>query len=442
MGTAALCCCTKIHNGWPYGWKWPLTWARSEGLEPARLLRVNCYVGTVLEISADRAPPVPASRTTAFVNRICGGPVQAPIIQNLYHTARRETMSAIDNLKAAETLQFDGILYHFHVSVPGIDDMDVTTGPFCVTKSRGMLALMLDSNQLNLPVPGQTFQFAGTANGNQVTWVIDQPLDIWFSGAHLSRAHGQIVTRVDEVSPSLDTDCSGNRDVEVATLTTVGSDNAVSIDTDPAVASATLSNISAQGVRCSEPLSPVFFDVRIHPNKTSSDGCEHYFEDQGSTVRFTAWVEDLIAVGPVTGTTYSWTVPPGVAVNGPMEQATIEIVLNDTGSVSLTCRVVVTTTLESGANQSTVTFSVLSAHEAAHWRLFCDLLSLDRRLPSLLFPGDPAFPRAPSLHVLYQVRVSAGRIAEVASELARLTTVVIEQREAQIEGRIRSALEK
>jgi hypothetical protein len=350
-------------------------------------------------------------------------------------------MSAIDDLKASDTLQFDSISYHQHVSIPFVPDADVTTFPFCVPKDPGELAFTLDSNQLALPIASQTFRFTGTANGNQVTWDIDQPLDVWYLGAHLSRVHGQIVTSVDNVTPSLGTDCSGAQRVQTVTLTTVGTGNAVSIDTDPDVASATISNIYAQEVRCLETLPRVFFDVRFTADK-SQDACGHYFQIQGSTVRFTAWVENLNAVGAVTSITYTWTHSAGVTVNGPSDQATIEVVLNNPGRISLTCQVVVSTTVEAGTNQSTANVTVLTTDEEAQWRLGCHLVWLVRRLPPLLFPGDPALewlrpeiaavPGASTLHGLYLLRASAERIAEAASSLARQTTSVIEQREPQI----------
>jgi len=341
-------------------------------------------------------------------------------------------MSAIDDLRASDTLQFDSISYHQHVSIPFVDDVDVTTFPFCVPKDPGELAFTLDSNQLALPIANQKFRFTGTPNGNQVTWHIDQPLDVWYLGAHLSRVHGQVVTSVDNVTPSLGTDCSGAQRVQTVTLTTVGTANAVSIDTNPDVASATISNIYAQEVRCGEAPPPVFFDVRFSVNKSEHDECGHSYLVEGSTVRVTALVENLSAVGAVTSITYSWTPSAGVTVNGPSDQATIEVVLNNPGRIGLTCQVVVTTTVESGTNQSTANLTVLTAGEAAQWRLGCHLLGLDRRLPPLLFPGDPALPRVSTLHELYMLRASAERIAEAASSLARQTTSVIEQREPQV----------
>jgi hypothetical protein len=348
-------------------------------------------------------------------------------------------MSAIEDLRASDTLQFDSISYHFHVSVPGVDDFNVTTPPLCLPKDKNTLAFTISSDQLSLPIAGQMFPFTGTANGNQVTWTIDQPLDVWYMGAHLSRVHGQVVTSVDNVTPSLGTDCSGAQRVQTVTLTTVGTANAVSIDTDPAVASATISNIYAQEVRCLETPPPVFFDVRFTADK-SQEACGHYFQIQGTTVRFTAWVENLSAVGAVTSVTYSWTHSAGVTVNGPTDQATIEVVLNNPGRISLTCQVVVSTTVESGINQSTENVTVLTSDEEAQWRLGCHLLYLVRRLPPLLFPGDPALEwrevaaiaRGSTLHELYLLRASAERIAEAASSLARQTTAVIEQRELQI----------
>jgi hypothetical protein len=219
----------------------------------------------------------------------------------------------------------------------------------------------------------------------------------------------------------------------------------------------TISQISL-GVTCGEMLGPVFFDVRIHANKTPHDDCGNYYQIQGSTVRFTASIENLIADSEVTDTVFSWVHPAGVAVNGRSDQPTIEVGLNSHGSVSLTCQVIVTTSkLESGTNYSTAHFAVVTADEAAQLAGICHLRSLTLPLPAVLIAGGPGFTaggthfvdplwdpapdelrnkvavlgRVYSLPELYQVRAAAERIARAATGLAKRTTVVIEHREAQ-----------
>ena len=153
-------------------------------------------------------------------------------------------MPAIDDLGASGTLEFDSISNQLHVSAPGAGDSDVTIPGFCVTNPHApepdALAFELDPALLALPIASQPFLFTGTPNGNQGTWRIGQPLDVRYGGAHLSRVHGKIVTRVDNVTPSFGTDCRGAQRVQTMTLTTVGTANAVRIDTDPDAGSAAI----------------------------------------------------------------------------------------------------------------------------------------------------------------------------------------------------------
>jgi hypothetical protein len=367
-------------------------------------------------------------------------------------------MSAIDDLKASDTLKFSGLSYH--LSAPIIGDSDSTTMPLCVPrgpKELGKLAFTLTSANLSLPVPDLTLLFAGTAKGNQVTWTINQGLDVFTKqGLHISGVHGQIVTIHDEVPASLGTDCSGAQRVQKATFATIGGANTLTIDTS--LGAATISQISCPLVTCGEMLGPVFFDVRIHANKTPHDDCQHYYQIQGSTVRFTASVENLIADGEVTDATFSWVVPAGVVVNGKSDQAAIEVVLNSHGSVSLTCQVIVTTTGGTSTNFSTAHFAVITADEAAQLAGICHLSSLTLPLPAVLVAGagpgftaggthfvDPLWDPAPdelrnrvavlgraySLPELYQVRAAAEQIVRAAIGLAKQTSVVIEYREVQ-----------
>jgi hypothetical protein len=196
---------------------------------------------------------------------------------------------------------------------------------------------------------------------------------------------------------------------------------------------ATISQISVPlGVTCGEKLGPVFFDVRIHANKTPHTQCRYYYQLQGSTVRFTASVENLIAAGEVTDTRFNWTVPAGVTVNGPSDHATIEVVLNTHGSVSLTCQGIITTTVQTGTNYSTADFVVSTVDEVLLYEAICHFQSVVAPLPKIPGPGgDPAVLGRPYfLDELHQVRAAAERSARAAAELAKQATVVIEQREA------------
>jgi hypothetical protein len=363
-------------------------------------------------------------------------------------------MSAIDHLRTSDTLQFPGISYHLHTP---LGDSDSGTMPFCKTKAGGTLALTLTSADLHLPIPNLTFLFTGVVGGNNITWTVNQPLDVWFSGAHITGAHGQIVTRVDDAAASLGTDCMGMQRVFEATITTIGNSNTLTVDTS--LGAATASNITITGAGAGETLAAVFFNVSIHANQTPNDGCGHYYQLQGSTVRFTASVANLQAVGNVTGTTFHWDVPAGATVTpGTDQQPTLEVRLDSHGTVSLTVHVIVTTDVETGTRQSTAHFAVLTADEALLQSLICSLRSHSLPGPAVAIVGigagftaggirfvDPLWDPTPdelrngmavlrrgySLHELHQIRAAAASISSAASAVTNQVGHIIDQHDAQ-----------
>src|SRR5262245_62924942 len=116
-------------------------------------------------------------------------------------------MTAIDHLKASDTMRFDTIAYH--LSAPVIGDSDSTILQVCIAKPPGALAFTFTSKDLLLPIPGLVLPFTGKASGNEVTWSIDQPLDTWYSAAHLTHVRGEFVTRVDDLWAPLGQSCAG-----------------------------------------------------------------------------------------------------------------------------------------------------------------------------------------------------------------------------------------
>ncbi len=363
-------------------------------------------------------------------------------------------MTAIDHLRNSDTLRFPGISYHLHTP---LGDSDSSTMPFCVTKPGG-LEFTLTSEHLHLPIPGLNFPFTGVVTGNNITWTVDQRMDVWFRGAHITRAHGQIVTSADEITATLGTDCRGDQRVFEAAIASTGGSNTLTVDTSLGPASA--SNITFMDARAGEILGPVFFDVRISANQTPHDDCGHYYQLQGSTVRFTASVVNLRAVGNVTGTTFRWDTPPaGVTVTpGTDRQPTLEVRLDAEGTVSLTVHAVVTTDVETGAGQSTAHFAVLTADEALLQSLLCQLRSHSLPKPAVSIVGvgagftsggirfvDPLWDPTPdelrngvavlrrgySLHELHQIRAVATSVARTASEVSKLVGHIIDQRENQ-----------
>src|SRR5258708_402504 len=99
-------------------------------------------------------------------------------------------MSAIDDLKASDTLQIGGISYNLHSP---IGDSQGVIGALCLSKDKP-LEFALTSEQLALPVGGLRFPFTGVVDvsGTSVTWSVDRDVDAWYSVLHITNVHGQI----------------------------------------------------------------------------------------------------------------------------------------------------------------------------------------------------------------------------------------------------------
>jgi hypothetical protein len=365
-------------------------------------------------------------------------------------------MGAIEDLKAADTLQFARI--NFHMRTP-FNELDSRTMPFCLTKPRGTLSFTLTSAQLNLPIPGLSFPFIGTADASgQVTWRVDQSVDLWYSAVHITRVHGQIVTQLGETRPRLGNACDGTQRVFKATLVTAGNDNTLVVDTS--LGSATASNITTQ-VAAGSDLAPVFFNLGISADHWDSDGCGRQFQLQGSTVRLTAVVRNLVATGTVTSITYQWQPPIGAAVIGPTDQPTLTLLCSQPGQVTAGVRVIVTTDVESGSTQATLRFATLNADEAQLLALLCRIRSATLPTPNVVVTGigpgatvggirfvDPLWDPSPEMlrepdsvlvrtwsrYELHQLRHAVDRLTHDAAALLKHTARVIELREAEALG--------
>jgi hypothetical protein len=363
-------------------------------------------------------------------------------------------MSAIDHLIASDTLRFAPISFHLHPPIGA--DTDSSTMAFCVPKRP--LAFDLTSEIIGIPIPGLTIPFTGVLEeDNSITWSADQPFtDVVFSGVPITRVHGQIVTRVDDVTASLGMTCTGEQRVFEATMATIGERNTLTIVTG--VGDAILSNIrTSTPAMAGQRLAPVFFDVIVHANQTPHDGCGNYFQLHGSTVRFTASIANVRSVGNVTNTTFVWAVPD-VVRSGRTDQPTLDVTLDSPGPVTLTVYVTVTTDLEGErTGHATAHFAVLTSDEATLQSLLCTMITVAAELPvakagigadviigvfDVIDPlRDPtpdkmrfnasALLRGYSLVELHQVRAAADRIGSMAQAVTKQTSQIIKQQEAQ-----------
>lgn len=330
------------------------------------------------------------------------------------------------------------------------------------------MAFSLRSEDLDLPIPGLNIRFTGVPDrdNSTVTWSVNQSFDVWFSAVHITHAAGQIVTRVDEMSRSSGTTCSGEARIVEATLTTIGSANMITVSTS--LGDATISNISTSAATALERVPAVHFDVRIHASETPHDGCGNTYQLQNTTVRFTAFVSNVRAVDGVsrtiTGTTFEWEMPPvGVTVIGRLDEQTVEVRFDGHGPVSLTVHVTVTTAAAEHREESTVRFAVLTPEEAQLGSALCRLrYEAQASMPAVMFIagigagftiGDIRFvdplwdPTPETLHnaqvllspysskELKQLHAAAGRIAEVAAIVTKQTSQLMEQ--ARIDGNIK-----
>jgi hypothetical protein len=368
-------------------------------------------------------------------------------------------MSAIDHLIASDTLRFAPISFHLHPPIGA--DSDSSTMAFCVPKRP--LAFHLTSEVIGIGIPGLTIPFTGVlGDDSSITWSADQPFtDIAFGGIPITRVHGQIVTRVDEATASLGMTCAGEQRVFEATMRTIGERERNTLTIATGVGDAILSDIRTSApAMAGQRVAPIFFDVVVHANRTPHDGCGNYFQLQGSTVRFTASIANLRSVGHVTDTSFAWAAPDSVTVSGRRDQPTLEVTLDSPGPVTLNVYATVTTDLEGAQTEhATVHFAVLTPEEARLQSLLCTMVTVASELPvakagigaSVIIGGftvidplrDPtpdkmrfnasALLRGYSLVELNEVRAAADRIASVADGVAKQTSQIIKQQEAQKE---------
>jgi hypothetical protein len=358
-------------------------------------------------------------------------------------------MSAIDHLKASDTLQLGPISYT--LQVPFTNDANVNVPGFCVAKQAGSLDFTLTSSQLNLLIPNLEFPFKQVSeSGSIVTWDIHKDFnpEVPYTPpggplVHIKGVHGQIAASVGQLEPAmLGTACDGVQPrLFESALSTVGNNTLiVEIDAFAGPAgdyTASAKNIAFQATG-GEILAPLYFDVRISPNTLGRDNCFGTFIPLGTTVVFTALVENLVSPTPVTNTRYTWTVPPGAQVLGNTSSQSLTLTFNTPGSVKVAVQVTVTAGPASGTFQSVFGTAVLTAKELGLRNFLCHFWQLTRFLrPPIPEPGDPFMVRDPAsiitrpylLYELDQIRAVATRIAGRATELSKIAEQVIKERE-------------
>lgn len=370
-------------------------------------------------------------------------------------------MSALDDLRTADTLQFTDISYSWRLGADGPGTTS-TTGPICVRKD-GPLEFTLTSEDLLLPVPGLMFRFSGTANdnGTMVTWRVNQSLDVTWAGVvRITGAEGQVISTLAAVPPVVAAGCDGRDRVFAASVTSVPESSSILVRTS--IGDARIDNLVATA-RPGGVLAPVFFNVSIRADAWEQDGCGDYFQIVGNTVRLTCSVEDLRAQGTVTGTAQLWDLPVGgrlVPIDWPLTQPTISLFLDAPGTVHVRVLMRVSTDRSNSGNfYGALEFAVLTPEEAEERRVVCRLRGLTERLrpiPAVMAHGvgagfmlhgrrfvDPLWDPVPddlrdrtrvlargyNAGELRRIRGTAKQIADQATELVTRTTRLLEERE-------------
>ncbi|MHA6204915.1 hypothetical protein ACXU4B_10855 [Dyella soli] len=292
-------------------------------------------------------------------------------------------MSALDHVLNADTLQIGPIT--FNLDSP-LGSSSGSSPALCVTKD-GPLAFTLTSDQLGLPISGLTFPFHGTPSQDQQTieWVVDQPLDLWQSIAHLTGVYGSITTQVSDLDPTLATDCGGNTRVFQATLITTGTNNALTVSTS--VGDARVTSIALQA-SAGEVLAPAFFNVGFSWSSWQSDGCGLQYQVPETTVSLTANILDLQITGVVSSTEFRWMVQSGPAsIHGQSNQQSVLLNLNEPGLVFVSVQVTVSSDIETGVVTRHFNFAVFNEAEASLVGALCKLRQAFSPIPNVVVSG-------------------------------------------------------
>ena len=250
-----------------------------------------------------------------------------------------------------------------------------SAGPLCVSKKSGELSFTLTTKQLNISLLDVALEFKGEADPSglpQVTWRVNKDLDQWVSLARVTHIGGSIVTQVDTPEPTLDESCAGEQRVVQATIATVGTQNALAVDTSLGTIDCKNITIATPG-RAGEILDPVFFDLSSHVSHWERTECGDRFQLVGSTVTCTVLVENLQAVGTVTATTFDWAVPAGVTPLSPTTAPSITLRIDAPGNFQIAVDVVVGTGIQTGTRKHTVKLWAMTAADANTVNMACHL---------------------------------------------------------------------
>jgi hypothetical protein len=284
---------------------------------------------------------------------------------------------SIDHVRKADALRFPDITYEF-----GGGPLSTSTGSsgeLCLPKKTGELAFTLTTANLGITAVNLAFDFRGTPDPGglpQIVWTVDRDVSEWASGAHITHLGGSVTTQIDSVPPFLGKSCSGDERVFQVTMSTIGTANALHIDTSVGTVDVSKIAIASPGAAIGEVLSPVFFDVGLHVSSWKKDGCGHRYQLVGAIVTITALVENLQAVGPVTSTVYNWHVDAGVVILSGLGTSTLTVRLDTPGNWKVAVDVTVATTIESSTRQGSVTFPTLTVADANTLDFACHLKHL------------------------------------------------------------------
>lgn len=371
-------------------------------------------------------------------------------------------MSAIEHIRRSDTIQMEPISYT--LTAPILGTRNRTTMAFCITKGRGALAMTLAAEQLGIPVPSLVLPFRGTVDpsGTGITWEIDEHIDIWAHGVRFTHVQGRIVTNTAELPPSRGTACDGTTPrVFQAELTSEPTTSTITVGTS--LGNAVVSNVAFRAT-AGEELAPVSFRVGIRGESWERDGCGGYYQLDDTTVGFTAFYEDLRAIGTVEGFGYEWTVS-GAAIVGPADQRRIVLRFDNPGPVTLTVRLTIATNIEAGTFSSTLRFAVLTPEEVLLRQQMCRLRSMLDKLttynvvirgvgPGFTIGGrrfvDPLWDPAPdqlqelvvehaySLQELNQIRSMLERVVKHSATMLEHTNRVAAFAEKRLVEQIKS----
>lgn len=317
-------------------------------------------------------------------------------------------MSAIDNLRAADTLRFSGIGYQLNLPL-GQGTRSGTATNFCKTKGGG-LSLTLTSADLNLPVSNLSLVFTGDANhdGTVVTWTTDTPLnDVSYMGYSITRVHGTIVTSIGAALPMLGAPCgSTSTRLYRALLRTVGTSPTLNIDIDvPVLGGVTATAAVVFQAAIGETVPPTFFTVDVQANGWDQDACRQRYQlvtPKRPPLRATALVQYVQTTGNITSTKFLWKVsPPHLAyIVGSSTDNSVSVRLDAPGNrVVLSVAVTVTTDLAAeGTEVGSLEFAAVTAQELDQFSLTCNLKAAIAMLPNVVLEGAGAGFTAGGIH--------------------------------------------